>query len=304
MAMMVTALSVSLTGCFFTGVENTARVSDKEVERVITEMEARQPSSSLSMWSDSLKGWRSGKRFYVTDNQARLLFDSSNPLDSVQLEGQVITFTGLSHSPSLVEQDAVDVLFNFNGHTLVYHTGKALDALGAHYSIPLLVDLDMVGDVARQIVGHTVYVKTPIWYSLTDDQMMQGRQFLPVVIKRVEPGNKVMPLKVTFDTADGRDSAFVWMTQPGASMHGRDFDSMFAINNPRDNYPTIDDDTWALIQRSQVKVDMTKEECRLALGAPKRTSYVPDQAGMRDYWYYDGGAYLYFVDGRLKEFRK
>ena len=87
-------------------------------------------------------------------------------------------------------------------------------------------------------------------------------------------------------------------------MTGRDFDALFALNNPRDNHPDISDAHWTLIQHGQVVEDMNKVECRLALGASKRTSYVPDQAGMREYWFYDGGAYLYFVDGLLKEFRK
>ena len=49
---------------------------------------------------------------------------------------------------------------------------------------------------------------------------------------------------------------------------------------------------------------MTKEECRLSIGSPKRINENPDQGGMREYWYYDGGSYLYFVDGLLSQFRK
>ena len=48
---------------------------------------------------------------------------------------------------------------------------------------------------------------------------------------------------------------------------------------------------------------MTKEECRLAMGSPKNLTQLPDQSGLREYWYYDGGRYLFFVDGLLKEFR-
>ncbi len=301
---MAMSLAATLAGCMFTGVENTARVSDKEVARVITEMEARQPAVSLTAWRDSMAAWRVGKRFFVTDNQARLLFDSNGRLDSLCLQGRVITFSGLAESPSLTAQRTVDATFSIDSLTLVYHTARTIDAIGSNYSIPLLVDLDMVDHVARQIVGRKVYVKTPIWYDLADGEMRQGLQMVPVTITRVEPGNKVLPLKVTFATADSRDSAFVWMSQPGAPMHERDFDSMFALSDPHINYPAITDATWALIQHSQVVADMTKQECQLALGAPKRTAYVPDQAGMREYWYYDGGAYLYFVDGRLKEFRK
>lgn len=295
---------MTLGGCFFTGVENTARVTDKEVNRVITEIESRQPSSSLSTQIQPLKSWRVGKRFHVVDDQVLMFFDQMGGQDSLHLQGQVVTFAGLSQSPSLLQRQAVDVTFDYQGHKLVYHTGRPLEEIPDNFTIPLLIDLDMVQDVNRQIAGRAVWVKTSIWYDPLSEQMRKGRQLVPVVISRVEPGNKVMPLKVVFTIPGGSDSAAVWMSQPGAVMPGRDFDSMFALSNPRDNYPSISDATWTLIQQGMVTNGMTKEECRLAMGPPKRTAYVPDQTGMREYWYYDGAAYLYFVDGRLKEFRK
>lgn len=295
---------MTVGGCFFTGVENTARVTDKEVNRVITEIESRQPSSSLSTQIQPLKSWRVGKRFHVVDDQVLMFFDQMGGQDSLHLQGQVVTFAGLSQSPSLLQRQAVDVTFDYQGHKLVYHTGRPLEEIPDNFTIPLLIDLDMVQDVNRQIAGRAVWVKTSIWYDPLSEQMRKGRQLVPVVISRVEPGNKVMPLKVVFTIPGGSDSAAVWMSQPGAVMPGRDFDSMFALSNPRDNYPSISDATWTLIQQGMVTNGMTKEECRLAMGPPKRTAYVPDQTGMREYWYYDGAAYLYFVDGRLKEFRK
>ncbi len=300
------AMALLMTGCFFTGVENTARVSEKEVERVITEMEMRQPSSSLTTWTDSLPEWRPGKRFFVTDDQVRLLFEPQDAydLDTLKLGGKVLTFQRLVQSPSLVDSASVDIVLSDGEHLLAYRTGKRLADIPSSFSIPLLVDLDMVDDVSRQIKDRTVYVKTPLWYDLSDRELTPGRQLVAVKILRVEPGNKVLPLRVVFSTVDGRDSAFVWMSQPGIPMTGRDFDALFSLTNPRDNHPQIPDAHWALIQQSQVVMDMNKEECRLALGVPKRTSYVPDQAGMREYWFYDGGAYLYFVDGLLKEYRK
>jgi hypothetical protein len=40
------------------------------------------------------------------------------------------------------------------------------------------------------------------------------------------------------------------------------------------------------------------------MGSPRRISERPDQGGMREYWYYDGGCYLFFVDGLLSQFRR
>lgn len=75
---------------------------------------------------------------------------------------------------------------------------------------------------------------------------------------------------------------------------------MFSLKDPHDNYPTIGDSHWALIVKGEVTEGMTKEECRLSKGTPKRITPVPDQGGMREYWYYDGGAYLFFIDGLLQ----
>ena len=61
---------------------------------------------------------------------------------------------------------------------------------------------------------------------------------------------------------------------------------------------------WLKITRGEVAVDMTKVECSLAMGSPKRINEIPEQGGMREYWYYDGGAYLFFVDGLLRQFRR
>ena len=87
-------------------------------------------------------------------------------------------------------------------------------------------------------------------------------------------------------------------------MPGRDFDGLFDVNDPHSLYPAISAKNWELITRGQVEEGMTKEECRLALGAPRRINQNPDQSGMREYWYYDGGSYLYFVDGLLSQYRR
>lgn len=87
-------------------------------------------------------------------------------------------------------------------------------------------------------------------------------------------------------------------------MHNRDFDSMFALRDPHENYPGISDEIWRLIVMGDLRIGMTKDECRLAVGAPKNISRLPDQSGLREYWYYDGGSYLFFVDGLLNQYRK
>jgi len=94
------------------------------------------------------------------------------------------------------------------------------------------------------------------------------------------------------------------MTENASTMLGRDFDAMFVASDPRLDYPEVSDENWSHIQHGQVAVGMTKQECRLSLGTPNRISENPEQGGMREYWYYDGGAYLFFMNGLLSQFRK
>ena len=136
------------------------------------------------------------------------------------------------------------------------------------------------------------------------EQMITGRHFIKVHIDSVLPGNGIMPLRLIFTTADTHQQAMVWMSDNASTMHGRDFDALFVSRNPREDYPTITDDNWERITRGLVVEGMTKDECRLAMGSPRRISERPDQGGMREYWYYDGGCYLFFVDGLLSQFRR
>ena len=303
---MVAALcGTGLVSCF-TGVENTPKITEKDVSRTINELERRQPTLTISQFRDSLPLWQVGKRFYVTDNQARLLFAHipGVDMDSVRLAGKCLTYKGYETAVGLDNRQVVDILLADDRHTYTYHTGKTLDEFSSSFAIPLLIDMDMVTSAARQLDGKDVYIKTPIWYEVGTEHMVHGRHFIKVHIDSVLPGNKVLPLRVLFTASDNGQKAFVWMSGGSASISNRDYDSLFGAKDMHDNYPEISDEHWALIVHGDVCEAMTKDECRLAKGAPKQVARQHNQAEVREYWYYDGGSYLQFVDGLLKDFRK
>lgn len=296
---------LSLGSCF-TGVENTPKITDKDVSRTISELERRQPSMSLTARPDSLLAWKQGKKFFVTDNQARLIFatSSSYDIDSINLTGKQLSYTGYEQSLGLDNRQVVTINFTDGTNVYSYRTGKTIDEFTSSFSIPLLVDMDMVIDVASSLEGKEVYIKTSIWYNLEKEHMFKGRQFIKVRITKVAPGNKILPLKVVFRPVDDNQEAFVWMSIGKSTISNRDYDSMFSSRDIHLNYPDITDEHWALIVNGDVTIDMTKEECRLAKGAPKTINRMPNQSDIREYWYYDGGSYLQFVDGLLKAYRK
>lgn len=299
------AAALLLVSCG-TGIEVTEHVTDKDVLKAISKSDNRVKVSTLEAFSDSVPAWKAGKRFWVADNQVRLLFANSNDydIDTVSLAGQELTYDGFDTGGIYDNRNTVNLRFSGAGHVYVYRTGKTIGEFRPGFSIPMLIDMDMVHHVARQVAGKDYYIRTPIWYDCRSEQMIDGRHFIKVHIDSVLPGNAVLPLRVVFTAADTGERAMVWMSENASAMLGRDFDALFVANDPRLNYPDINDETWSRIQHAQVAVGMTKEECRLAIGAPKRISENPEQGGMREYWYYDGGAYLFFMNGLLSQYRR
>jgi hypothetical protein len=290
-----------------TGIEVTEHVSDKEVKRVITRYEQQRPKATLETFIDSVPAWVEGKkRFWVADSQVRLLLSGLDDR-TIDLSGHTLVYKGYNVGSIYDNRETVNLLFeeeNDTSCTCVYRTGKTIDEFNSGFTIPMLIDMDLVSHIARQVVGNDYYINTAIWYDPETEQMINGRHYIMVHVDSVLPGNAVMPLRVLFTTVDTRQQAMVWMSDDNKAMLGRDFDALFTVNDPRQQYPLISDNNWKLITCGQVVEGMTKEECRLAMGSPKSINQRPDQGGMREYWYYDGGAFLYFVDGLLNQFRR
>ena len=309
-ALAAASLSLFTASCG-TGIEVTDHVTDKDVRRVIEEVDSRQQQVTLEAYRDSIGAWELGKRFWVSDDQVKelLAVSSAYDKDTLRLAGRIVLYQGWTagglytdnYNGRWLDLDLVDSL---TGASYCYRAGKEVEVRRRGFTFPMLIDMDMVEHYARQIVDKDFYIRTPIWYDRVNEQMMNGRHFIKVHIDSVLPGNAVFPLRVLF-TAETNERAMVWLSCGGSSsMLGRDFDSLFSLTDPHLSYPAITGENWELITRSRVVEGMTKEECRLALGKPNSINENPDPSGMKEYWYYDGGSYLYFVDGLLNQFRR
>lgn len=292
------AIAFLATACG-TGVETGKRVTERDVQRVV---EATTTTTPLSVYyADSVPAWRVGKRFYVTDDNARLMFEHSRAFDrdTLHLAGRYLEYRGCDTVTSLDGRRVVCLLFDDGPRRLVYRTTKSPGEFSSSFVVPFLVNMDMVEHYRRALMGREYYVTTPIWYSLENEEMKRGRKFIKVVIDEVAPGNKVLPLKVLFTARDDGERALVWLSSGNELMSNRTFDALFTEANPRLSHPHISDAHWQLIVLGKVAEGMTKEECRLALGAPRSVAQLPDQTGLREVWSYDGGITLHFVDGLL-----
>lgn len=303
-AVAALALSLLMASCF-TGVEGSKKITEKDVQKAYSKTASSGLADSIQAYRDSLPAWKPGKTFTAADDQVRLIFAPSDSYDvsKLALGGKRLTYTGYSATTLLDNRRILNINFSDGRHTLVYPSGKTLADFTSKTAIPFLIDNDFVASVDRLMRNRIMYVRTSIWYDLATEGMVAGRKFIAVRIDSVCPGNKVLPLKVAFTTVDNGKSAFVWMSGGDTHIRNRNFDSMFSLDDIHKSYPNIGPEAWDCIVNGRVALDMTKEECLLAKGAPKSINRVPDQTGVREYWYYDGGSYLYFTDGVLKGFR-
>ena len=85
-----------LTSCF-TGVEGTKKITQKDVDKVVKELTDEEvKANSLAVPVDSFANWQAGKRFYVSDDNAKLIFANSDSYnaDTLHLKGRELTYSG------------------------------------------------------------------------------------------------------------------------------------------------------------------------------------------------------------------
>ena len=299
---LVALLLLMMSSCF-TGVESTKKITDKDVKKVVEVLTQEEvEANTLAIPTDSFACWNRGKQFYVCDNNARLIFAPSAAYnaDTLNMKGKILAYDGYHLGSVLDNRNTVNIEFTDGKNKYVYSTDKTIGEIKSGYTIPFLIDMDVVRFVASKLEQRTCYIKTPIWYDL-NEEMTAGRKFVEVRIDSVLPGNKVFPLKVMFTDIEARRKAMLWMTAGGTALKNRSFDALFSLTDLRKRYPDIESDVWQCIVAGKVKTGMTKDEVRLSLGNPSSINQRPTYEGVREYWYYPDGRYLYFEDGLLVE---
>lgn len=296
--MLHTTCYILLVTCFtscFTGVESTPKITSREVKRqhaVVT------PEMDLiaNLSGQPVAEWSAGKEFIYTGGKISYTMSPIQAAEKLQ-PGDAITFLGANPVASLTEIDDTQLAFSTPaGDTLYYRVNESPDAVTARQSlsIPFLVERYLVDSTSRLLAGNDFYIKTPVWFN-EDGDNIDGRKLIKVHVDSVTAGNTSYPLAVYFTDLDGNHS-HVYMTASPGSRSSCSFDALFSIANPRERYKDIKPDVWECITRSQVKAEMTREECRLSLGAPREIS----RAHYVERWIYDNGMILFFDDGYLQ----
>ena len=303
-AIVAAVIAAVATSCF-TGIESTPRITDKEVSRrnvVVTE----EDRWLADVTPQPLAQWQPGKQFYVTDSKISLALEPGNDAPA---QGSVLRYLSSRPVTSLTGGDDTELVFaSSSGGEAVYRINADKSELDTRRSIsvPFTIEMSMVDSVRSRLVGRDLYVRTSLWYDSVGNAMA-GLKYIPVKVIAVEPGNLVYPVKVTFSTSAGKgcpDTASVFMSVGAESHSARNFAALFNFSNPRDRYPMITDANWERIIHGRVAVDMTRDECRLALGSPSHIDRYQGTSAYGERWTYENGVYLIFFDGILSSFRQ
>lgn len=304
------------TGACFTGVESTPRIkaSDVRKQQAATLTPEQLFLSEIAPLPPAQ--WPAGRRLLVASDRISLLFTSASD-DASALRGHVLDFTGFAPVRSLTGDDAVEASFVADdGRRFFYRipgfSPERLDTV-PELAVPFTVDLDVVERIGQAISGRHYYIRTPAWYDGASGDAVNGLRHVEVIVDSVAPGDENFVAAVYFTVADEAlrrravpegATRFVYMSTGKSRAATRNFDTLFAFGNPRKSFPEIKDDVWNLIIASRVREGMSRDECRLALGAPPTVDRVPTYMGMVERWSYPDGVYMVFEDGYLTRFRQ
>ncbi len=294
--------SMPLYGCF-TGIESTPKITANDVKREHITIPAEQDYLD-SVSQQRFERWQYGKRFYVTDNKISLIFQPSKA--TPPRAGSVITYVGYEPTISVTGTTETDIIFKTEtGENFIYHMTFSPEELASKekVEVPFTIEESIVDEVKEKLSGNQYYILTPTWYNM-DGYMIKGQRFILVTVMDVLPGNQIYPVKIVFLPNTSNDRYQLFMSIGNSKQATRNFETLFSFNNPKNKYSQISDDVWDNIINSRVALDMTRNECRLALGPPKEITRRPTTGGLYEQWSYDDGKYLIFEDGILRGFRQ
>ena len=302
--MALLPLLLPVTGCF-TGIESTPRINADDAGREVTRTTSEE-AYLADIGNEPFARWTPGKQWVVTDPKLSILLAGDGDVRPVEV-GDTLSYVGCAEVPSMTGGGAVDLRFDATGGSEYrYRVNAPASALAARQrvDIPFTVEMSVIDSVAARLDGRTLYTRTPLWYDSIGEGVT-GRRFVPVTVTDVTVGNTVCPVRVRFTDAamPGRDY-FIYLAIGEGAAASRTFAAQFYFDNPRSRYPSMSDATWDNIVNSRVAEGMTRDECRLSLGAPSdiKRRYGRDRLG--ELWSYPDGSYLLFEDGLLWEFRR
>lgn len=304
-ALAVGALVLSVLSSCFTGIESTKKIElSKEDKRLI--QTTIEDTFLNDITATPVSQWEIGKKFYATENRTALIFESSHvisDIDRLALGGKTLTYIGTEQKTMIDGTKSIVINFNDNLNNLFHYNTRKSDIASVYSSdLPMMIDMDIVDRTASRLIGLNLWTLTSLWYD-ANGESVNGKKFVPITITEIRPGDKVFPIKVIFSDENGNTYSML-MNVGNCGIESRSFANLFTFKDPRLRFPDIDADVWRMIQNAQIRNGMSKDECRLALGAPKEVNKGHNYSSTLELWQYTDGVYLQFQDGILVNFRR
>ena len=290
-----------------TGIESTKKIRmSKEDVRMMEKSPEQKFAEAIS--GTPLSSWEKGRPFTAMTDRTLYLFEPtgfSDGKEETSLKGKTLYFTGLdSHlNPDLREECVI--LFSDGRNTFRYRTGKTTEAAMKDIDsskIPLMADISLIDQWKEKLSGQTLWTKSNLWYDKAGNRT-PGLKYAKVKVVDVEASSGDFPISVRILAADGTEG-HLHMNYTADLHDSRNFAAIFFLNDPRQRYPHVTDEHWALIQQGRVGEGMTKEECKLSIGNPDEVRSGHNRSQTMDIWQYADGTYLMFTDGLLTNFRQ
>ena len=294
-----------LTGCF-TGVESTPKISEKELKKQnVVDTPEKHVMDGIATTVPSQ--WHEGKRFYIADSRAARAAWQIEPVNVADsLQGQIAVLMRVDTVPSLTDTPEVQIslVVPAKNAKLEFRTGltPAQWKSSSRYSLPHFIEMDVVEAAKKRLAGNTYYILPSRRIAFNGSDTL-GTRYQPVTVTDVLPATEATPLQVFFADNENHISSIL-MTLGDATTSRRNFETIFALTDPRQRFKHIPDDTWELIRHGKLREGMTSEEARLALGQPDSYKQIPTTGGMVEQWNFMNGVYLVFEDGVLTRFRQ
>lgn len=293
-------MALMLSGCF-TGVEGTGKINLSKKDRMAT-APTEEDRFISNIAPDPIGRWEKGRAFIVADEKFRLIAEGQG--HSGINAGDTLLFYAVESASSADGGERTALSFKANADnenaTIGYTIEKPLEIALREVTaseIPMLIDTQTVHSVKDRLLGRTLWVKTALWYG-PGMQYKKGRKFEEVKVTDVKSGNAFFPVAVEFETPEG-DSGSLMMNIGNSGNGSRNFGKLFSLTNPRNLYKHITEENWEAIKMEEVRLGMTKEECKIAIGNPSDVTTGHNYSNAVEIWQYADGRVLRFVDGIL-----
>lgn len=286
----------------FTGVESTPKITENDLKKQVP-VNSEETDYLAGIKHQPLNDWTSGKQFLVTDNKISLLLGPEMN-HTENLHGKIIRFQQAEDVTSVTGTPIAQLSFMTPDSSIIkMNMDKSVADLSKRdmVEIPFTIELSIVEDVKDKLQGQKYFIVTREWCD-TANIPKSGHRFVPVEVNDVRPGNSFYPILLVMKDENGQPF-HLFMSVGKDPKAPRSFASLFSLTNPRLRYPAITDKTWQNIINGTVAQEMTREECRLAIGAPANIDRRPGYSILTEIWSYENGRYLIFEDGLLRSFR-